>query len=174
MNPSAPADPTHFDVREIPCRVKHAQIIRRWHDLPVGGHFVLINDHDPVPLYYQFEAFFPGAFSWEYLLAGPEEFHVKITRKSPTAVPAAPVPSCGHAAPAAASVAGDLGLRGLLPPEPMQRILERVEQIPPGGILRARTDRQPLHLFAELLARGARPESEPQPDGSWLTTIHCR
>lgn len=174
MNPTALADPTHFDVRDIPCRVKHAQIIQRWHDLPVGRHFVLINDHDPVPLYYQFEAFFPGAFTWEYLLAGPEEFHVKITRQSPTAAPAAPVPSCGHAAPPATSAGGDLDLRGLPPPEPMQRILERVERTPPGGILRARTDRQPLHLFAELLARGARPESEPQPDGSWLTTIHCR
>lgn len=172
MNPSAPADPTHFDVREIPCRVKHAQIIQRWHDLPVGGYFILINDHDPVPLSYQFEAFFPGAFSWDYLLAGPEEFHVKITRKAATGFPAAPVPSCGHAAAEAGE--DELDLRGLPPPAPLQRILDRADHTPAGGLFRVRTDRQPVHLFSELLARGAQPESESLPDGSWRTTIRCR
>ena len=81
--PSGTIDLTHFDVRAIPCRAKHAQIFQRWADLPVGGHFVLINDHDPVPLYYQFEALFRGAFTWEYLVDGPTEFHVKITRLAP-------------------------------------------------------------------------------------------
>ena len=81
MNPSSSIeDAARFDVREIPCRVKHGQIFQRWLDLPVGGHFVLINDHDPVPLYYQFSSQFPNAFTWEYLLRGPEEFQVKITK----------------------------------------------------------------------------------------------
>lgn len=69
-----------FDVRPIPGRVKHTQIFQRWFDLPVGSFFVLLNDHDPVPLYYQFNGQFPGAFSWEYLERGPEEFRVKITK----------------------------------------------------------------------------------------------
>jgi uncharacterized protein (DUF2249 family) len=69
-----------FDVRAIPGRVKHAQIFQRWFDLRVGGHFVLLNDHDPVPLHYQFKGQFPDAFTWEYLQQGPEEFRVKITK----------------------------------------------------------------------------------------------
>jgi uncharacterized protein (DUF2249 family) len=69
-----------FDVRDIPCRVKHGQIFQRWLELPVGDFFVLVNDHDPVPLYYQFTAQFPGAFNWEYLVRGPEEFQVQITK----------------------------------------------------------------------------------------------
>lgn len=83
-------DRTRFDVREIPGRVKHVQIFQRWIDLPVGEYFVLINDHDPVPLYHQFSAQYPGAFRWEYLQRGPEEFQVKITRTSATATPVAP------------------------------------------------------------------------------------
>ena len=51
------------------------------------------------------------------------------------------------------------------------RILDTLEGVPHGTTFRARTDRQPLHLFPELDARGAKHLSEPQSDGSWVTTI---
>jgi len=73
-----------MDVRPIPCSVKHGLIIRTWLDLPVGDYFILLNDHDPVPLYYQFSAQWPGAFTWEHLVKGPDEFRVKITRLKAT------------------------------------------------------------------------------------------
>lgn len=69
-----------MDVRSIPCSVKHGLIIQTWLDLPIGGHFILLNDHDPVPLYYQFSAQWPGAFTWEHLVKGPDEYRVKITK----------------------------------------------------------------------------------------------
>jgi len=98
--PPAPDDV--FDVRPIPCRVKHAQIFQRWIDLPVGGAFVLLNDHDPVPLHDQFDAQFPGACGWEYLAAGPDEFRVRITKRralpGTAAATAAATPPCGTAA----------------------------------------------------------------------------
>ena len=89
----APASTTAFDpkavldVRPIPGRIKHATIFQRWFDLPVGGHFVLLNDHDPVPLYYQFQGQYPGTFAWEYLEQGPDEFRVKITKLVPVSAP---------------------------------------------------------------------------------------
>jgi len=55
-----------MDVRPIPCSVKHGLIIKQWLEIPVGDHFVLLNDHDPVPLRYQFAAqstAWPGAAS---------------------------------------------------------------------------------------------------------------
>jgi uncharacterized protein (DUF2249 family) len=73
-----------MDVRPIPCAVKHGLIIKNWLELAVGDHFVLLNDHDPVPLYYQFTAQWPGAFTWEHLVKEPEEFRVKITKVKPT------------------------------------------------------------------------------------------
>jgi uncharacterized protein (DUF2249 family) len=162
-------DLTHFDVRVIPCRQKHAMIFQRWSVLPVGEHFVLINDHDPVPLYYQFAVQFPGAFTWEYLLAGPDEYRVKITRVA--ASPAAPAFPPPHVQKTLAPVSGMLDVRGLEPPAPMVHILNTVATLSPGVTLRAHTDRRPLHLLPELDARGVRHASEEQPDGSWITTL---
>lgn len=71
-----------FDVREIPCSVKHGQIFARWNSLPVGDYFVLKNDHDPVPLRYQFEAEFRDGYGWDYLENGPVVFQVKISKKA--------------------------------------------------------------------------------------------
>jgi hypothetical protein len=39
---------------------------------------VLVNDHDPKPLRYQFEAQHGGEYTWGYLQAGPERWRVRI------------------------------------------------------------------------------------------------
>lgn len=85
-----------MDVRPIPCSVKHGLIIRTWLDLAVGDHFILLNDHDPVPLYYQFSAQWPGAFTWDHLVKGPSEFRVKIKKLKSTATPAEVSECCGN------------------------------------------------------------------------------
>ena len=69
-----------MDVRPIPCSIKHGLILKTWYELPVGDYFILLNDHDPVPLRYQFQAEFGEAFTWDYLERGPEDFRVKITK----------------------------------------------------------------------------------------------
>ena len=83
-----------MDVRPIPCSIKHGLILKTWMELPVGDHFILLNDHDPVPLYYQFSAQWPGAFEWKHLVKGPEEFRVKITKLKSLEQTAEPLPSC--------------------------------------------------------------------------------
>ena len=165
-------DLTRFDVREIPCRVKHAQIFQRWTSLKLGEHFVLINDHDPIPLFYQFAAQFPGAFSWEYLEKGPEEFQVKITRLAPTiaSAPSGP-PIAFKAAPATFNAVQKIDARGLEPPEPLIRILDALESLPLGVQLCAITDREPCHLFGEAEQRGFSHKSTAQCDGSWITLL---
>lgn len=171
---SDPTDLARFDVREIPCRVKHAQILQRWFDLPIGQHFILINDHDPVPLYYQFAATFPDAFTWEYLLRGPDEFQIRITRvaesTSTGAAGSIPLPTACGGVVSPGDVA-EIDARGLEPPEPLLRILNALEGLPHGSRLRAITDRKPCHLFGEAEARGFRHESHEQPNGSWITVL---
>jgi len=83
-----------MEVRPIPCSIKHGLILKTWMELPVGDHFILLNDHDPVPLYYQFSAQWPGAFGWKHLAKGPEEFRVKITKLKSLEQTAEPLPSC--------------------------------------------------------------------------------
>ena len=179
--PASDSNRTSLDVRPVACRQKHALIFQRWAGLRPGEHFVLVNDHDPVPLYYQFAGQFPGAFDWEYLVAGPDEFHVRITRLKATPEAARrpglpPWPPSGNepagGAPAAAAAPlCEVDARGLEPPGPMLRILEAMDALPAGGVLRARTDRRPLHLIAELERRGVGHEGEEQADGSWITTL---
>jgi uncharacterized protein (DUF2249 family) len=84
-----------MDVRPIPCSIKHGLILKTWFELAVGDYFILLNDHDPVPLRYQFEAEFGGAFTWEHLQRGPAEFRVKISKLAdlPERELASP---CGH------------------------------------------------------------------------------
>ena len=48
--------------------------------LAPGEAFILVNSHDPKPLRREFEVIHPGAISWDYLQAGPEEWRVRIGR----------------------------------------------------------------------------------------------
>ena len=69
-----------LDVRtEIPKR-RHELIFETFGELAPGTAYVLVNDHDPKPLRYQFEAELPGQFSWAYLEEGPEVWRVRIGR----------------------------------------------------------------------------------------------
>jgi uncharacterized protein (DUF2249 family) len=69
-----------LDVRqEIPAR-RHELIFTTYDGLAAGGTFVLVNDHDPKPLYYQFAAEHAGQFTWDYLEQGPEVWKVRIGR----------------------------------------------------------------------------------------------
>ncbi|MGH8888497.1 MAG: DUF2249 domain-containing protein [Acidothermaceae bacterium] len=71
---------TLLDVRtEVPAR-RHELIFETYFGLRPGGAFVLVNDHDPKPLYYQFAAEHDGEFSWQYLEEGPQTWRVRIGR----------------------------------------------------------------------------------------------
>lgn len=63
---------TTLDVRPIPPPQKHPMIFDAFESLVAGQSFILINDHDPKPLYYQFASERAGEFTWEYLEQGPE------------------------------------------------------------------------------------------------------
>jgi uncharacterized protein (DUF2249 family) len=67
----------------------------------------------------------------------------------------------------------EVDARGLEPPQPLVVILEALAGLPEGAGLRARTDRRPLHLYAQLEARGFTGETEEQADGSFVTTIRA-
>lgn len=64
--------------------------------------------------------------------------------------------------------------RGLSPPEPMLRILDALEKLPPAEQLVAQMDRRPVFLFPELEERGYAYAIEQQPEGWFLLTIQRR
>lgn len=71
---------TVLDVRSIIPRERHPRIFNTFDGLQPGQSFQLVNDHDPLPLYYHFNAERPGSFAWNYLESGPEVWRVRIDR----------------------------------------------------------------------------------------------
>lgn len=76
MTPTA----ARIDVRTIAPRDRHPLIFSTFGKLTSGEAMELVNDHDPKPLYYQFNAEIPGQFTWQYLEQGPDTWRVAITR----------------------------------------------------------------------------------------------
>jgi regulator of cell morphogenesis and NO signaling len=71
-----------LDVTVIEPRFKHPTIFQKFDSVLPGGSFLILNDHDPKPLYYQLLAERGQIFYWEYVEAGPEVWRVRIEKRS--------------------------------------------------------------------------------------------
>jgi uncharacterized protein (DUF2249 family) len=71
---------TTVDIRTITPRERHPLIFSTFRQLPPGQSMELVNDHDPKPLYDQFQAEMPGRFTWDYLENGPDTWRVSIRK----------------------------------------------------------------------------------------------
>ncbi len=69
-----------LDLRPLPPPERHKMIFQKWEALQPGEVLKIINDHDPKPLYYQFEAEEQGKFEWQYEQQGPVDWIVNIKR----------------------------------------------------------------------------------------------
>lgn len=89
--------PAPIDVRRIAPPDRHPLIFATFDALGPGEAFEIVNDHDPLPLYFQFEAHRLGLFTWRYLESGPERWHVRIGRTAAAGDDARTEPSgcCG-------------------------------------------------------------------------------
>lgn len=74
--------PQTLDVRGMRKPDKHPTIFATFKALPLGGSFVLINDHDPKHLHDEFEAEWSGGYGWEYLEREIRNFQIRITRRA--------------------------------------------------------------------------------------------
>ncbi len=82
MNPiSLPADT--IDVRTRVPIERHKLLLKMFAELPVGSSFTFINDHDPLPLCYEFRSIHGDVVEWEYLQRGGAngvDWAVRVTR----------------------------------------------------------------------------------------------
>lgn len=79
--------PTELDVRPIPRPQRHRAVFAAFADLALGESFVLVTNHDPVPLRAEFDDDQYGASSWDYLERGPEVWRIRIGRIAATPLP---------------------------------------------------------------------------------------
>ena len=75
--------PAVLDVREMAPRIRHPKIFETFDALAPGAAFILVNDHDPKPLLYQFKFERAEQFGWRYLEEGPQVWRVEIAKRLP-------------------------------------------------------------------------------------------
>lgn len=69
-----------LDVRVFVPIERHRMLLKMFAELPVGDTFSFINDHDPLPLYYEFRSIHGDVVGWDYIARGGTDWHVKVTR----------------------------------------------------------------------------------------------
>ena len=72
---------TVLDIPSLEPRLKHPTIFKTFDGLQAGESFIIHNDHDPKPVYYQLLNERGDVFTWEYLLQGPQWWDIRVTRK---------------------------------------------------------------------------------------------
>lgn len=135
--------------------------------VPVGQVLRLRNTFEPTPLYdvlgkrgFIARASERGPEDWEilFLNTGRADRDGVAPGPVPTAIPVADTAPAPLDWPApAASVTIDVS--ELVPPEPLVKILEALEALPPGETLLVHHVRRPIHLYPRLDALGCRHET---------------
>lgn len=74
---------TTVDVRNVIPGERHPLIFNTFTQLTPGEAMLLVNDHDPKPLFYQFRAELGENFFWDYIEKGPEIWQVQIGKTTP-------------------------------------------------------------------------------------------
>lgn len=69
-----------IDARDYAPNDKHVKIFEMFFSLQPNESMLLVNDHDPKPLYYQFVMEYPDAFTWDYQTKREDLYEVIIKR----------------------------------------------------------------------------------------------
>ncbi|MBS1548799.1 MAG: DUF2249 domain-containing protein [Bacteroidetes bacterium] len=69
-----------LDVRVLVPIQRHELLVSLFKELAVADSFIFINDHDPIPLFYEFKSIYGDVVDWVYLNKGGRDWKVKVTR----------------------------------------------------------------------------------------------
>lgn len=128
-----------FDVRKIPPPDRHPSIFHRFGTLTPGESIEIINDHDPRPLYFQFQQTYGDRFSWNYLQQGPDLWRVKITKE--------------NGRPKEMEISGGvLDVRAYAPAERHRLIFEKFDQLKAAEFFILLNDHDPKPLYYQFAA----------------------
>lgn len=161
-------EPLTVDVREELRRGGEPlpRILQAVKTLAPGQPLRLLATFEPLPLYavlgrkgFGHSATRHGEGDWEVLFE-PQATHASESSAKPVSPTASAASISDWPKPSA-----HLDNRGLLPPEPMVRILDALEHLGAGDVLEALNEREPVFLYPELQARGAAIHTEKTGEG---------
>ena len=159
------------DVSAVIPRERHPKVLGAWNSLADGTAMVLVNDHDPVPLYYQFAAEYRGGFRWDYLERGPDAWRVRISKgkyADPGFIPGQRAATEKDTSAASVKEPLVLDVRPIFAQggSPCTTIDEAVASLAPGQSFVILAPFEPAPLFGKLGAKGFSHRSEQAADGS--------
>lgn len=136
-------------VPDLAPALKHPTVLKKFDDLEIGESFLLINDHDPIPLYYEMKAEKGDVFEWNKIENGPELWKVEITK---TATSSAGNPKLEHAD---TNDSEDLYVINVPMLEPRQKhptIFRHFDSIKSGEAFIINNDHDPKPLYYQMIA----------------------
>lgn len=141
-----------IDVRQFASAVKHRTIFGVWDALSCGARMLLVNDHDPKPLYYQLAAEYPEQLGWVYVENGPDQWQVEIQKL----IQDGPDERAKKGDKIMARKIVVLDVREILraKEEPFQRIMETVNALESEDVLELHATFQPDPLIRVLGKQG--------------------
>ena len=74
---------SELDVRALPPPERHRKIFELFDSLVENDSFVLVNDHDPRPIFHQLRMERAGTVQWVPISEGPEVWRIEIARLRP-------------------------------------------------------------------------------------------
>jgi uncharacterized protein (DUF2249 family) len=142
-----------LDVREMTPRDRHPRIFKTIDGLAPGEAMLLVNDHDPRPLFYQLQAERPGQVAWQPQEEGPERWVIRIEKQGQQ----------GEDNVVTLDVRPEIRAGK----EPFGKIMDAVNSLKPGQSLAIINDFEPTPLYVVMGGRGYSHETERTAEGSW-------
>lgn len=120
--------------------LKHPTVFSKFDALAAGDSFLLVNDHDPIPLYYEMKAERGDVFEWTKVEDGPEVWKVQIKK---TQEPKAEAEETGIFV---------LNVTLLEPRLKHPTIFQHFDELQPGEAFQILNDHDPKPLYYQMLA----------------------
>lgn len=137
-------------VPSLPPYLKHATVFQKFDALKEGERFLLINDHDPIPLYYEMKAERGDTFEWKKIENGPETWQVEIIKTASS--PAAANAVAEQKSEAASSEVFVLNVTLLEPRLKHPTIFKHFDALNPGEAFQILNDHDPKPLYYQMIA----------------------
>ena len=129
-------------------RLKHSTVFKKFDSLHPGESFLLIHDHDPVPLFYEMKAERGNVFDWKKIENGPELWKVEITKTGEVN----PVSPIQESVRNSNEETFELNVTLLVPWMKHPTIFKKFDELMPGHSFRILNDHDPKPLYYQMIA----------------------
>jgi regulator of cell morphogenesis and NO signaling len=129
--------------------LKHPTVFKKFDELKTGESFLLVNDHDPIPLFYEMRAERGNEFEWKKIENGPEIWKVEIKKTGGVSQNAEILKETTEDA---INVILDLDVTQIEPRLKHPTIFKYFDALKPSEALCISNDHDPKPLYYQLLA----------------------